>query len=273
MGALLSNSSTAKNVDFVSYHMYLTGDKQIQQGMDWNTLYSITQSSKRGQLFEHLNIENLVRHGHQPNASSTPIYLTEYNDNWSFEHDCCRNDPSFGSLWNSVYMANFLNSVYLGAKHVPDKLFYFAGNAGSYMCIVGTWNTNMDCDPRNMQPYPQFYAYQLLASPDYLGLSGGGYMADWVSPGSTQTGLMATAFYTSTKDVILIVNPTDTAYPSVRVVANRSGLKTGVGTLFLLDQNHAQITSKPLPLTAFKGGYNGTIAVPAYSTVAVTIAP
>ena len=273
ISTLLSNSRTAPNVDFVSYHMYLTGDKEIRQGMDWSTLYSITQSSSHGQLFNHLNVENLVRQGHQPDPSSTPIYVTEYNDNWTFEHDCCRNDPSFAALWNSVFMANFLNSVYEGAKHVPDKLFYFAGNAGPYMCIAGTWNTNMDCDPGDLQPYPQFYAYQLLASPDYLGLAGGGYMASWVRPGSTQTGLMATAFYTHTKDVIVIVNPTYKTHPAVRVVANHSGIKTGVGTLFLLDQNHAKITSTPLPLETFKGGYAATISVPAYSTVAVTIEP
>jgi hypothetical protein len=270
--ALLSDPSTAPNVDFVSYHLYLTGAKQIQQGMKWSDLYTITQSSTEGELFFHLAIEALVRKGKQPKPWATPIYVTEFNDNWDFVHDCCRNDPTFGPLWNTVLVANYLNSIYVGAKHVPAKLFYFAGNAGAYVCIVGTWDPNMDCNPTNLQPYPQFYAYQLLASSNYLGLSAGGFMAASVSPGSTQSGLMNTAFYAGGKDVILVVNPTSTAHASVRVLANRSGIANAVGTEFLLNQANPQIAQKALSLTKISGGYRATISVPAYSVVAVTIA-
>jgi len=270
--ALLSNSGTAPNVDFVSYHMYITGLRQLQQGMDWNKLYSVTQSSTKGELFYHLNIESLVRHGQQHDPWSTPIYLTEFNDNWVPQLDCCRNDPSFAPLWNTVYVSNLLNSIYVGAKHVPARVYYFAGSAGPF-CIAGTWDTAMDCDPKSLQPYPQFYAFQLLAASGYLGLSAGGYMAASVAPGSTQSGLMATAFYTSAKDAIVVVNPTNTAYPSVQVTANHSGIANAVGTQFLLNQANPQITSQSLPLTQISGGYTATISVPAYSIVAITIAP
>jgi hypothetical protein len=241
--------------------------------MDWNLLYSLTQSSTRGELFYQLNVESLVRQGHQHDPWSTPLYLTEYNDNWVFEHDCCRNDPTFAPLWNTVYVTNLLNSVYAGEKHLPSKIYYFAGNAGPYMCITGTWDGNMDCNTTNMQPYPQFYAFELLAAADYLGLSAGGRMAASVSPGSTQSGLLSTAFYTSSQDAIVVVNPTSTDYPSVHVAANNSGFSNAAGTQFLLNQSNPQITRKPLHLAKASGGYTATISVPAYSTVAVTIAP
>jgi len=273
VSALLSDSSTAPNVDFVSYHLYLTGADQIHQGMQWSDLYSITQSSTQGELFYHLNIETVVRNGKQPRPWATPIYLTEYNDNPNFEHDCCRNDPTFAPLWNSVVVANFLNSAYAGAKHVPAKLFYFAGNAGAYMCIAGTWNPNMDCDPTILEPYPQFYAFKLFADSGHLGLSQGGYLAVSVSPGSTQDGLMATAFYTPAKDAIVIINPTGTSYPSVQVTANRSGLSSPTGTQFLLNQDHPRIAHQPVTLSKISGGYAATISIPAYSTVAVTLEP
>src|SRR5260370_11396889 len=174
---LLSDSATAPNVDFVSYHMYLTGLSQIAT-MNWSELYAATQSTTRGEVFHYLTNLTLVREALQPR----PIYVTEFNDNWAFDKDCCRNDPTFGSLWNSVAIVDFLNSVYAGASRVPNKVFYFAGSAPPYFCIVGTWNSNMDCNPSKLQLYPQFYAYALLASPNYLGLSKGGYMARSASP-------------------------------------------------------------------------------------------
>jgi Glycosyl hydrolases family 39 len=87
IGTLLSNVSTAPNVDFVTYHQYLTGDRQIWSGMDWSMLYSFTQSTTRGEGYYYNQILNLVRNGSQPNRRSTPIYVTEYNDNWVFAQD------------------------------------------------------------------------------------------------------------------------------------------------------------------------------------------
>ena len=270
--ALLSDPATAPNVDFVSYHMYLTGLKQIGT-MDWTQLYGYTQSTTRGELLYYLQDLALVRKGLQPNAQSTPIYVTEFNDNWVFAHDCCRNDPTFGPLWNSVAIIDFLNSVYSGANSVPTKLFYFAGNAPPYFCIVGTWDATMDCNPSKLQLYPQYYAYALLASPAYLGLSTGGHMARSVSPVNTQSGLLATAFYNSGKDVIVVVNPGSIAMTSVKVTAYNAGFSTAVGKLYTLNKANPNITSKSLSLTKITGGYTATISVPAYSTIAITIAP
>jgi len=209
----------------------------------------------------------------QLRPSSTPIFVTEFNDNWVFAQDCCRNHPAFGPLWNSVAVVDSLNSVYAGANTMPTKLFYFAGSAPPYFCIAGKWNAAMDCDPSSSDPYPQYYAYKLLASPTYLGLSAGGHMALSVSPVNTQSGLLATAFYNTSHDAIVVVNPTSINYSSVKLVANNAGLSTGVGKLFTLNQANPHIASSSVSLTKIAGGYQATISVPAYSTVALTIAP
>jgi len=131
----------------------------------------------------------------------------------------------------------------------------------------------MNCDTTNMYLYPQFYAFNLIASPSYLGLSAGGHMAASVSPINTSSGLLATAFYTAAKNAIDIVNPSGTSYLAVKVVANNAGFATAKGTQYLLNSANAKITSKALTLTAITGGFSASVAVPAYSTVAVSIAP
>jgi hypothetical protein len=269
--ALLNNSSAAPYVDFVSFHLYITGLPNIQAGMNWSQLYAITQSSTQGLAYYYKKLEPLVRAGHQPNAASTPIYITEYNNNWAFALDCCRNDPTYGPLWNSVAITDFLNVVYSGASEVPSQLSYF-NSAGNYFCIMGEWNSSMDCNPSVMEPYPQFYAFKLFASSEYLGLQAGGHMAVSVSPASTTTGLGATAFYTNSADSVVVVNPTSTSYSAVNVILTNPGLPSAsTGTVYLLDRSNGQIASQSVSLKSISGGYSATVEVPAYATVAVSV--
>jgi Glycosyl hydrolases family 39 len=269
--ALLSDASAYPNVDFVSYHMYLTGQPQITSNMNWSQLYGFTQSSTRGETLYFLKDTALIRKGKQSNPTSTPIYVTEFNDNWVFAEDCCRNSPVYGPLWNSVAIVDFLNTVYAGANSVPTKLFYFAGSAPPYFCIAGAWNTSMNCDPSALDLYPQYYAYKLLASSEYLDLSAGGFMAASVTPINTQSGLLATAFYTSSKDAIVIVNPESTAYSTVTVLASRPGYSSVGGAMYTLNQSNPHIASESVTWKAVSGGFQATITVPAYSTVALTL--
>lgn len=271
--ALLAHPGAYPYVDFISYHMYLTGQPQINDQMTWSQLYAFTQSSTRGELLYYLRDLALIRKGLQPNAKSTPIYITEFNDNWVFAQDCCRNSPTYGPLWNSVAIVDFLNTVYSGANSVPTKLFYFAGSAPPYFCIAGTWNSSMNCAAGSLELYPQYYAYKLLASSSYLGLSAGGHMALKVTPVNTQTGLLATAFYTTKQDSIVIINPTGTAISGVTVAASNIGYTSAAATEFTLNKANPKIASASLPLKKITGGYQATITVPAYSTVAIAIAP
>jgi PKD repeat protein len=268
--ALLSNTSAAPYVDFVSFHLYITGLTNIQAGMDWPQLYSITQSSTRGLAYYYKMIETLVRGGHQPNAAHTPIYITEYNDNYAFALDCCRNDPTYAPLWNSVAISDFLNVVYSGATEVPSLLSYY-NSAGSYFCIMGEWNSSMNCSSSVLEPYPQFYAYKLFASPDYLDLDAGAHMAASVSPGSTTAGLGSTAFYTSSADNVVVINPTSTYYSAVTINLTNPGLSSTTGTVYLLDRSNNQISSQSVSLRAISGGYSATVEVPAYATVALSV--
>ena len=136
---LLNNPSTAPYVDFVSFHLYISGQNDINDGMDWPQLYAFTQSSTRGVAYYYQMIESLVRAGQQPNPESTPIYITEFNTNWAFAVDCCRNHPTYGPLWNSLAITDFLNVVYTGATAVPSRVVYF-NSAGNYSAF---WASGM----------------------------------------------------------------------------------------------------------------------------------
>ncbi len=269
--ALLNNTSTAPYVDFVSFHLYLTGPTDIANGMQWPDLYSITQSSLGGVAYYYNLIESLVLAGTQPNAASTPIYVSEFNTNYAFAVDCCRNDPTYGPLWNSLAISDFLNVVYSGATAPPSRLAYFM-SVGEYFCLLGQWDANMDCnDTGTITPYPQYYAFQLLASPSYLNLQAGGQMAAWVSPGSTKIGLNGTAFYTSGADNIVVVNPSSSPYNAVPVSFINPGITSATGTQYLLNSSNPQITTGSLTLSASGTTYNTTVNVPAYSTVAISL--
>ena len=268
--ALLDNSAAAPYVDFVSFHLYITGQTNIDDGMTWPTLYTITQSSTQGLAHFYQIIESLVRAGKQPNAASTPIYVSEYNNNWAYAVDCCRNDRTYAPLWNSLAVTDFLNTVYSGASAGPSRLAYF-NSVGKYFCIMGAYDADMDCDPSQTYLYPQFYAFSLFASPSYLNLQAGGHMAVSVSPASTTSGLSATAFYTSTGDDVVIINPTTTSYSAVNVTLANPGLTSTTGTMYLLNSANAEITSQSVSLSSVSGGYSTTIAVPALSTVAVSL--
>jgi glycosyl hydrolase family 39 (putative alpha-L-iduronidase) len=271
--ALLSNPGTYPYADFISYHMYLTGQTQINDGMNWSQLYAFTQSSTRGESLYFLEDTKLIRAGQQVTPKSTPIYVTEFNDNWVFAQDCCRNDPTYGPLWNSVAIVDFLNTIYAGANSVPTKLFYFAGSAPPYFCIVGQLNASMNCDPSELSLYPQYYSYMLLASPSYLNLTAGGHMAESVTDANSQTGLLATAFYTTGQDSIVLVNPTGSAYSSVTVMAQNPGYTAATATEYTLNKANPKIASKSLALTTLSTGFQATISVPAYSTVAISVVP
>jgi Glycosyl hydrolases family 39/PKD domain len=262
------SGATAPYVDFVSFHIYPTGQQDIVNGaMSWDTLNTDTQSTVAP---FYTSVEALVRKGSQANAAATPLYVTELNANWAYAVDGMRNDPTYGPLWNSAALTDLLNVVYNGAQAVPSKIFYFAA-ASQYFCLLGELDANMDCNPSATNPYPQFYAYQLFGSAQYLNLQAGGNMAAWITTGTTKNPILATAFYNSTGDSVVIVNPTSTSYNAMPVSLLSTGLVSVTGTSYLLNDTNSQISTESFAVTSTSGGYTGTIAVPAYSTVAITL--
>jgi PKD repeat protein len=263
--SLLADPQTAPNVDFVSYHIYPAGSKVTQSTNTWSNIYDKVQGVQ-GALDTYLGIAAAVRAGLQPNASHTPIYITEYNDGAAFVADCCRNDPTYGPLWNSVFLTDVLNSAYAGLP-LPERAYYYAGNSAPYFCLVGQVDAAMDCNASAFTPYPQYYAYQLFASPAYLGLKNGGHMANSVSVVGTPN-LLATAFYNSSKDIVVIVNPTATVYSGVSVAAKNTGFSAVEASSLLLNSSNPHIAKQAVVSSA--NAETATVAVPAYSTVAVS---
>jgi PKD repeat protein len=263
VGALLSNRQTAPNVDFVSFHLYLSGS-----GISWSTLLSKTQGSK-GALATYTHVANLVARGSQPNAGSTPIYITEFNGDWEFVQDCCRNDPTYAPLWNSIFLADLLNSAYAGAN-TPARLYYFAGSFPPF-CLMGKWDSNMDCDPSQSDPYPQYYAFQLFAAADHFGLANGGQMAASLTAANPPAGLITTAFLTDSKDILVLINPTSVPYSQLSLVAANPGFSSVAATANLLNSENPHTSESALQITKTFNGYTATVDVPPYSVMAVAL--
>lgn len=272
--ALLNDPSTAPYIDFISYHYYHAG----QQGDTWDSLLAQTQDSINGVagVFEH--VASIVRSGKQPNAQSTPIIIDEYNTNTHLP-DCCRNDRTFGPLWNALFVADLLNTVnatgspYGPAQATVGGLAYFAASEpppGNEFCLFGVWNSTMDCATNGIvQPYPQYYAYQLLSDPHFLDITNHGYIT--AQPLVKAAGLVVSAFYTQTRDDMLIVNVGGTAYSAFTVGFKNPGLTNPGAFVYTLNSANPQIGTKALSLSAVIGGYVAMIDVPAYSTVAVSL--
>jgi hypothetical protein len=277
--ALTTNTKTARYVDFISYHRYLFGNKELNAKWDiYNgvqSIYQRTQDSIFDPRTTYLTATSLVAAGKQPGGANTPIDITEYNLNWFFHANCCQNDPTYSPIWNALYVADLLNTVYVGARNVPGKLVYFAANTQPrpYMCLIGTLDAARDCSyPVGSVPqaYPAYYTYQLIASTKYLGLQNGGHMAKSISPGTAGGGLVVSAFFNATQDSILIVNPTAQTYSSLSVSAVNTGYTSGGGTLYQV-VNGQQIRSSTVALTRSGTSVSARIPVPAYSVQAISI--
>jgi hypothetical protein len=276
LSTLLSNPSTAPYIDFVSYHQYMFGVTSLQ--VQWDTyngntsLYQKTQDPNFGPSFVYSKVYAEVAAGKQPLGANTPIYVTEFNTNWSFYQDCCRNDPTYAPLWNALYISDFLNATYSGLPSI-SKLVYFAGAAYPYFCLIGTPDQNMDCSysaQSTPQPYPQYYTYQLLSSSSYLDLVDGGYMAASISPPTGGGGLVVTAFYNASQNAILIVNPTATPYSQLQVNLQNTGFSTAQATLYQI-VNGASINSSALTLTPQGSNYSTNVDIPPYSVQAISL--
>ena len=277
LSTFLTSSSTAPYVDFVSYHQYLNGLTELQVQWDSYTgdpsLYEETQDPSIGAAAEYKEVLTEVESGKQPGGVQTPIYITEFNTNWAFFNDCCRNSPTYAPVWNALYVTDLLDSVYNGSAKTPNKLIYFAGSAYPWFCMIGVRDTNLDClysAGAMPVPYPQYYTYQLLASSSYLGLSGGGYVAKSLSTPTGGGGLATTAFYTSTQDAVVITNPTSTAYPHISVTFANPGFASSQGTLYSV-VNGAAIQSSGISFSAQGTSLTTTIDVPAYSVQAISL--
>jgi Glycosyl hydrolases family 39 len=274
--ALVNDPTTAPYIDFISYHNYF----RIWHADIWSNSLALMQNSTAGvaALFE--NVSSLVQKGLQPNAQSTPIFVDEYNTTTSLT-DCCRNNPIFAPLWNAVFITDLLNSVNDSsspngaARTLPAGVAYFSVTPQSpttnQFCLFGVWNSAMNCaQSGSLQPYPQYYMYQLLGDSRFLDITNSGFVAN--APSVSTAGLVISGFYTGTKDNVLIVNTSGTTYSNLTVSLQNPGLAHPTASVYTLDQSNPHIGTSSITLSAGTGGYTATINIPAYSTVALSLA-
>jgi hypothetical protein len=282
--ALTTTATTAPYVDFVSYHQYATSPLVEQAGSTWDnvgapaSLSYRTQDPGSGFTAIYRNIVNLVKKGSQPNAASTPVFLDEYNTTASFTPDCCRNDSVYSPLFNALVIQDTLNTVFSGVSTVPARVLYFAAQnwypdkkGTVWFCLVGTIDPLMDCaySASTAQPYPQYYAYNLLLGSNYLGLGGGGFLVS-STPKLNQAGVAVSAYYTAANDALVITNPTASDINNVAVNLQNTG-NLPIATLYLLNSANPTISVQTLPVTRSGNGYTATISVPHYSVVGISL--
>ncbi len=276
--AMLADPVISQNMDFMSYHQYLFSSQQL--AAQWDTyngvmsVYQKTQNDGAGPMDTYLFASQTVAAGKQPQGKNLPIFNTEYNLNWDFAKDCCRNDLVYSPVWNGLYIADVLNSVYAGATNVPAHMVYFAANAHPYFCLIGQYNANMDCTyPLGSvpQPYPEYFLYQLLGATKYLGLQNGGYMAKSISPPTKGNGLVVTAFNTSSLDAIVLINPTPYTFTDMPINAVNTGLTSPTATLYQI-VNGQSIQSSTLSLQPQSGtSYSTKITIGPHSVQAISL--
>lgn len=279
--ALLGNPSTARYVDFVSYHYYASSPADVAQGLNWDgsggkpSLLAQTQTgSYSGVSAGYNQIASLVHKGSQPNAASTPIYVDEYNSDWGFVLDCCRNSATYSPVWNALVIADLLNAAYSSGQTAPGKILYYAISNPPF-CIAGHLDGNMDCKYHGGGPepqaYPQYYALRLFSDSNYLGLEQGGHMAASLQQ-STNGNLVATAFYNQSGDHLVIVNTSGNNYSNIPVAANNAGLGASQATVYTLNSDNRTIATESLTLTSNNSaGYTAAVSVPPYSVVALSL--
>jgi Glycosyl hydrolases family 39 len=277
--AMLNDPVISQNIDFMSYHLYLVGVPG--ETALWDTyngsqsIYQATQDSLGpANVYEYAG--TLVAGGKQPQGRNLPIYITEYNLDWKFAKTCCSDDFTYSPVWNAIYVADLLDVpfAYEGAPNTLSRLIYYAATQPPYYCLVGEYNANMDCTyPAGSvpQPYPQYFAYQLLGSPNYLGLQNGAYMATSMSPPRLINGLVVTAFFTPSLDAIVLINPSQFAFTNMPINIANSGLTSPQATLYQI-VNGRSIQSSTLTLQSQGGtSYSTTVTMGPYSVQAISL--
>ena len=134
----------------------------------------------------------------------------------------------------------------------------------------------MDCGTTKggiFQPYPHYYAYQLLGGANYLNLTNSGYIANAAS--ANPPGVYVTGFYTMTQDSFVLVNTTATDYPALNVLAQNPGkVSTTAANVYIIKVNLSQpangITASQVNLVSRSNGYTMTVHLPADTMIGIS---
>jgi hypothetical protein len=269
----LGNPAVAPKVDFVSYHYYPSP-----------TPYSTWEDSTSGLLAKithpdsgfagfYSTISEQTARGLQPNAASTPVIITEYNDNPSYGVNCCRNSSRYSPLFNSIAVSELLNTVYSKTKRVPSTLSYYRALDNNSFCLLGTAGTNCLYKGGALSSFPQLQTFRMISSPKFLALSSDSYMVPSAVAIAGSGPIRASAFFNSEGDSLLLINPTDSPQTGIGVSFANAGLSAANATVFVLNEQNSDILQKQMQLSvdAAQDGYSGEVDIPAYSVVGIRL--
>jgi Glycosyl hydrolases family 39 len=271
-----ANVGTTKLADFVSYHQYPAG-ADVSHTMTFNgtggtaSLYARTVSPTTGLAAIYKSIAAAA-------GSNVPVLLDEYNDDWDFFNDCCKNQPTYSAVWNALVFTTIMNTAYTGVPPLQHLSYYSASNQP--FCMLGyTGDGLYGCGATAQLPYPQFRVFELLASHNFLDLqAGGGHLALSASQTAAlnTAGLVVTAFYTpGGADSVVLVNPTATAVSNKVLVMQNHGFTIPTATQYLLNGTTYSATHPvagvAVPLTASGSSVKATVTIPPYSVLAIKV--
>jgi hypothetical protein len=279
---LVNDPAIYPYIGFISYHVYLSGSNFNGGG---NSLISNEQDPALGVTAQYEQIASIVHKGKQPNAKNTPIYIDEYSMS-SCTPTVCQNDPKYSPLSNGLFVLDYLKAVrdthspYGPASAVPAGLAFYSWDIPlHHLCMFGVFDANMDCGVQNypaIQPYPDYYAYLLLGSNNFLNMSDNGYVANAAS--AKPAGVFVTGFYTKSLDSVALVNATLSAYQTLHIFLQNPGTvsvsQANVYTLTFNKSNPGSSIStthpKLVPVTG--GGFMATVNLPAYTMIGISVA-
>jgi len=218
------NPQTAPYIGFVSYHQYTISGLPDSWDNE-NSVYHQMQNSSSGYAAIYEQIAKIVHSGAQPDAPSTPIFISEFNTN-TVGGDCCGNSPIYAPLFNALFVVDLLDSVYSqsGDHSIARGFTYFTlSSPVTGACMFGSWDTAMDCSVLESpppEPYPSFYPYLLIGGKNYLDLQDANYLATSVN--SSLLNVWVLAFSTASGKSILLVNAGSITYSQVGIILKQS---------------------------------------------------
>lgn len=287
-GANFNNDTNiTNNIDFVSYHHYTSGST-LNGGT--GSMVSNAQDTAKGIEAIYDGVANIVHtQGTYPGHQTTPIYIDEYNSNpCTGATNPCRNDSVMAPLTNGLYVIDFLNTVFDSAPTngpasvLPGGMSYFTWSIpnGGY-CMFGNNDItnapyNLDCITKNgpLQPYPQYYAYQLIGSSNYLNIEGNSYDATSVT--SNNAGVFAAAFYNGTTENIMIDNMNTIDYPAFAVRLQNPGTVSNLTAKFSTVSYNtsapdSSITATQVPIVPINGDYYAIVHLPQLTLAGLSV--
>lgn len=294
---LLADNRVTPYIDFVSWHVYLTGSWEAENGMQWDystgmasPMFDIMQGPTTGWSYYYRKVDAAVRAGGQPNAKNTPTYLTEYNvSHQTMGHNCCQNDYRYGPLWNAVAYVDLMTTQQDGAIRGPDKInFYMSHSANLNMCAIGPINgasgstiagdcgdVPEHCDngvcTGDYTEYPQYQAFQMFTSPDYLNLEDTNFYV--LTRPQLPNNMLGAVLWNATSDMLVIINQTGENLGSQSYTFANTGFHSALQAHLYQIANGFMLT-KSLPLAMSDlNTVAAVVTIPAYSVTAIKIEP